>query len=63
MKAGYLSYEYGGGCSIKLSTISLTSFIHQPAVSGDDKFLNKTMWRQLYGVAVWMVLSTFITIY
>lgn len=41
----------------------LASIIHQPAVSGDVKILNKTMWRQIYGVALWMVLSMFITIY
>lgn len=41
----------------------LASIIHQPAVSGDVKILNKTMWRQIYGVAVWMVLSMVITIY
>jgi len=41
----------------------LASIIHQPAITGDVKILNKTMWRQIYGVAVWMVFSMFITIY
>lgn len=41
----------------------LASIIHQPAITGDVKILNKTMWRQIYGVAVWMVFTMFITIY
>jgi magnesium-transporting ATPase (P-type) len=41
----------------------LASIIHQPAISGDVKILSKTMWRNIYGVAVWMVFTMFITVY
>jgi len=41
----------------------LASVIHQPAVTGNVKVLSKTMWRQIYGVAVWMVIVMFLVIW
>ena len=41
----------------------LASIIHQPAISHDVKILSKTMWRNIYGVATWMVFTMFITVY
>lgn len=37
--------------------------IHQPAITGGVKILNGTIWRQIYGVATWMVAVMFLVIW
>ena len=41
----------------------LASVINQEATSGKTKILTKTIWRQIYGVAVWMVVVMFLVIW
>ena len=41
----------------------LASVINQEATSGKTKILTKTIWRQIYGVAVWMVAVMFLVIW
>lgn len=41
----------------------LASVIHQPAVTGETTILSKTIWRQIYGVAVWMCVIMFLVVW
>ena len=41
----------------------LASVIHQKAVNSSSTVLTKIIWRQIYGVAVWMIAIMFILIY
>ena len=41
----------------------LASVIHQPAITAETTILNKTIWRQIYGVAAWMVLIMFLVVW
>ena len=41
----------------------LASVINQEATTGKTKILTKTVWRQIYGVAVWMVAVMFLVIW
>jgi magnesium-transporting ATPase (P-type) len=41
----------------------LASVIHQPAITPETTILSKTIWRQGYGVAVWMVVIMFLIVW
>jgi Ca2+ transporting ATPase len=41
----------------------LATIIRQPAVTGNVKILSKTVWRQIYGLAVWMIVIMFLVIW
>ena len=41
----------------------LATIIRQPAVTGNVKIMTKTVWRQIYGVAIWMIVIMFLVIW
>jgi magnesium-transporting ATPase (P-type) len=41
----------------------LASIIRQPAVTGNVSILTKTVWRQIYGIALWMIVVMFLVIW
>ena len=41
----------------------MPSVIHQKAVTSKKNILSKTVWRQIYGVALWMIGIMFVSIW
>jgi Ca2+-transporting ATPase len=41
----------------------LTTVIHEPAITGETKILQRVIWRQIYGVTLWNVIVMMVMIF